>query len=166
MVEIKLGTGQVVLVDDADFPLVSNYSWFFHSSRGKSYARCDLPKGSIPTRVFMHRIIMAPLEEKEEIDHINGDGLDNRRQNLRKCNRSGNNRNRRLNSNNTTGFKGVRLHRPTRKFVAQINVGKRKIALGYFPTAAEAAKKYDEVAIKIFGEFASTNVMLGLLEPL
>src|SRR5690242_17796567 len=102
----------------------------------------------------MHRVIMNASADIH-VDRINGDGLDNRRENLRLCTRDENMMNRRKNSNNSSGYKGV--DRNKGKWRAYIQVDKKWIHLGYFSTAEQAAHAYDNAAKKYFGEFANTN---------
>lgn len=109
---------------------------------------------------MMHRLILD-VPKGAEVDHINGNGLDNRRRNLRICTRSENQWNRRLAPNNTSGFKGV--YRFQGKWRAQIQSFGKKIHIGLYETRIEAARAYDEVAIKCHGDFAATNKRLGLL---
>ena len=104
---------------------------------------------------FCHRIIFYMVHGymPSEIDHINGDGLDNRIENLRPCTRNENLRNRGTWSN--TGYKGVKKSK--KKYVAQIIINKKNIFLGTYITPQEAAKAYDKAAIQHFGEFAKVN---------
>jgi hypothetical protein len=87
------------------------------------------------------------------IDHINGNKRDNRYMNLRKCGHSENMINRPRQSNNKTGFKGVRLRSDGKKYDAQIGLNGKRYHLGSFDTPEEAAKAYRESAIKMHGEF-------------
>jgi len=89
------------------------------------------------------------------IDHINGNSLDNRIENLRECTHAENLRNRGKTSINTTGYKGV--YNRNGRFRSIIGINGKSIKLGTFDTAIEAAKKYDLEAIKLHGEFANTN---------
>ena len=89
------------------------------------------------------------------VDHINGNGLDNRRSNLRPASRSQNGANRGAPSNNTSGFKGVTRFRL--KWMAKIQVHGRTIHLGLFATPQEAARAYDTAALEHFGEYARPN---------
>lgn len=98
------------------------------------------------------------------IDHKNGNKKDNRIANLRLANPSQNTFWRKLNKNNTSGFRGVCMHRPSGKYVAAIKVDWQQIYLGYFSDPKEAARVYDVAAVKHFGTFAKTNKMMGLLK--
>jgi phage-related protein len=89
-----------------------------------------------------------------QIDHINGDGLDNRIANLRLASSSENQRNIGLRANNTSGFKGVHLHRESGRWRAVIYINKRQVHLGAFPTPELAHMAYCKAAAELHGEFA------------
>jgi hypothetical protein len=104
----------------------------------------------------MHRVVIG-APDGVKVDHINGDGLDNQRHNIRKCTQSENSRNRRLSVNNKSGFKGVTWVPKRKKYEVNIGVkGKRKF-LGYFSSAEEGARVYDNAAKKYHGKFAHLN---------
>lgn len=151
MKEIKLTRNQKCLVDDDLFDYLSKYKWHASGKIGKFYASSRID-GKIRT---MHRLIMdAP--DNLQVDHINGNRLDNRKVNLRLCSNSFNLGNRGANKNNTSGFKGVGASKHGR-FVAKIQVNRKYIHLGYFDTPIEAAHAYNQGAEKYFGEFAKVN---------
>jgi len=143
----------VVLYDEEDTELIAQYTWYV----GHGYAATmDRHKDGSVYLLYMHRRIMeAP--ERMIVDHINGDPLDNRKENLRFCTHSENMRNRKLNNNNTSGYKGVALDKQTKKFRARIRVNRVLKELGSFQTALEAAHVYNSKAKELFGEFASPN---------
>jgi hypothetical protein len=150
--KIELTQGRVALVDDCDFDWLSQWNWYFangYAVRGERH-----PEGK-SQMILMHRVIMnAP--DGMHVDHINGDGLDNRRSsNLRLCNHSQNQANRGPSSNSRSGIKGVWWHH--QKWQAAIKIDGRTIHLGYFDHAADAAAAYDQAAIKYHGEFAQLN---------
>lgn len=98
-----------------------------------------------------------------DVDHINGVRHDNRIQNLRAATRKQNVRHSGMSSKNTTGYKGVTWDKAKRKFQVGICADGKRIFVGRYKSATEAAKAYDVAASKYHGEFAKTNQMLGLL---
>lgn len=137
----------VAVVDDQDYDLVVQYRWWL-TKQGYAYTQKSY-KGN-RTTTLMHRLIAGPADG-EEIDHENLDKLDNRRQNLRLCTRSQNNANR----PGSKGYKGVRWSKNA--WQAEIKKDRRYVYIGRFKTAELAARKYDEKAFELFGEFAYTN---------
>lgn len=152
--EIKLTQGKVVLVDDDDFEYLNQFKWRFFV---KGYARRNSPflLGK-RTVILMHREIMQTPADKQT-DHINLDGLDNRRANLRICTPSENKQNMEAQSNNKSGFKGVDWVERDGKWRASIRVNGKRIYLGHFDDPVVAACAYDAAAVKYFGEFARGN---------
>lgn len=134
------------LVDDVDFERVNKYEWCLDHG----YARANV-KNKI---MYMHRFILKI--KGKVIDHKNHDGLDNRRGNLRVCTQSLNLANQRLSVKNTSGYKGVCWNKHLKYWVTRIKIlGKQTVK--YSKSKEEAAKKYNKLAIKHFGEFALLN---------
>ena len=158
MREIPLTQGKVAVVDDADYEWLSRYRWMASMARA-GYWRAVRWVGTRAKHraVFMHREIIG-AQPGQLVDHRNGDGLDNRRANLRACSSRQNQQNRR-GSWAASGYKGVhQLHRLLSKpWVAQIQVEGRSMHLGYFATPEEAAEAYDAAATTHFGDFAYLN---------
>ncbi len=155
MKTIPLHNGEVALVDDEDYELVSSYTWRVHGRDG--YAQTNVPstvRGKKQDTLFMHRIIAKPPKGME-VDHINGNKLDNRRANLRVCTHAENVRNRPVTGKNRSGHKGVYFNHG--KWRAMIGYGGKAIHLGNFNTIEEAARAYDAAAEHYHGEFAKTN---------
>ncbi len=153
--QIPLTQGKVALIDDEDFERVNQYKWHaLRDSHGTTwYARHVTPN---PTRVLllMHRLIVnAPFGM--EVDHVNGDGLDNRRANLRICTHSENVCNQRK-THGTSRYKGVSWHKDTGKWQAQIKVNGRGMYLGCFTTEEEAHAAYCSASAKYHGGFGRT----------
>jgi len=150
--EIPLTQGLVALVDDADYAaVVAAGKWHANPDKHTFYARRTFRRDGGRQMVPMHRFITGwPY-----VDHRNGDGLDNRRQNLRPADNSENSMNRGLAANNTSGFKGVSRHE--RRWQSRIRLDGLLIHLGTFGTPEDAARAYDEAALALFGQFARPN---------
>ena len=113
-------------------------------------------------KVRAHRAAFALMTgewPKVDVDHINGDRIDNRWANLRECSSAENSRNRRLNRDNKSGYTGVHWHSSVKRWVAKICVAGRFIHLGVFSTAEEAAIAYAKGAIKHHGDFVPARVI-------
>ncbi len=160
---ITLNHGLSALVDDADFERVAAKHWrvIQPNKGGAIYATSYEGPRKTRRAIYMHRFIVGALPE-QQVDHWNRNGLDNRRENLRLCTGTFNNANSKLPRTNTTGFKGV-SHHSNKYWVAHVQYRRRHVHIGMFPTAIDAARAYDAKALELFGEFARTNAMLGLL---
>jgi hypothetical protein len=164
--EIPLTHGMVALIDDEDYGEVSRYRWHAVQKRGGRtwYAMTNLRRADGKrTTIEMHALILGKDPEGRQVDHRDGNGLNNRRENLRYATMSEQRRNAPARRNNKTGFKGVTLHyQATGLYVAQIGTKARRLTIGYFSSAEQAARAYDDKAREWFGEFARTNFDEGL----
>lgn len=160
MKKIKLNTGEFTLVDDDDFLIYGNMKWFVNSD---GYPKNHSGPRKTRKSKSLHRLIMK-AQKGETVDHINRNKLDNRKCNLRIVPQQKQCFNRSLSKHNKTGYKGVGFNKRLNKYIAQICKDYKTYHLGVFETKEEAAKVYDENAIKLFGEYASTNKMLGLIK--
>lgn len=168
-VEVTLLRGQIALVDASDLERVQGFKWYAVRQgccrRGKQYTYdTHIVCARINHRTtYLHRFLLDAPRGKV-VDHVNGNPLDNRRANLRICERSQNNANSRVPSNSSSGYKGVGLYKPkswtVAKWRAQIQKDGVKKVIGYFDSAEDAAKAYDEEAVRMFGEFAKTNASM------
>jgi len=157
--QIPLTQGKFALVDDEDFEFLSQWKWLYH----KGYAVRNrfigiFKKYKKVEHICMHRVIVNTPVGKET-DHVNGDKLDNRKENLRICTREQNSRNRKLDIDSTSGFKGVFWMGERQKWRSGIRVNSKFLYLGYFKTALEAAKAYNIAARRYFGRFARLNIL-------
>jgi len=149
---IPLSQGHVALVNDADVPAVLALGkWQLNRCDGRLYAGHATNRANIRLHTFLTG---WPL-----VDHINGDGLDNRRVNLRPATGSQNGANISPPSHNTSGYKGVALYKRTGRWRACITVDRKHIHLGYYDTAEEAVAAYDAAAINAWGEYARPNLL-------
>ena len=154
---IPLTRGKYAVVDREDYEYLSQWKWYC-STRG--YARrAEYPNGK-QRFIHLHRIVAFTPEEME-VDHINGDTLDNRKSNLRNCFHYQNSYNKKLSKKNTSGYKGVSWYPKYQKWVAQIAYKRKGYTLGYFERKEEAALAYNIAAKKYFGEFARINQAKG-----
>lgn len=154
--EIQLTQGKVALVDDADYLYLNQFKWhIYKQNRNNFYARTVIYQNKKRIGIVMHRLLLKC--EGKIIDHISGDGLDNRRSNIRCCTKSENPLNRRININNNSGYKGVSWFKVVKKWRAQIQYKKIVYHLGTYEKRIDAAKAYNEAAIKFHGEFAKLN---------
>lgn len=151
---IPLTKGKVAVVDEADYAALSQYKWSARKDGNRYYAERNSHLGD-GTRIHvqMHQEILG----EKYTDHINGDGLDCRRENLRPATHSQNRYNRGAQSNNTSGYKGVIWDKKRLKWQANIQASGKRFFRGYFGTAEDAARAYDEMALVLHGEFAKLN---------
>lgn len=136
----------VILLDPKDYDDFSGYKWSISK------------KGYAVTSTFVHRIVTA-CPSGLVVDHVNGNTLDNRKSNLRVCSSSQNGANRKMNSNNVSGYKGVFLGKnKSRPWTASIKIDGNTKRLGCFQSPIEAASAYDAAAKEHFGEYAQPNL--------
>jgi hypothetical protein len=154
MAAIPLTGGFVALVDDVDLPmLLAMGAWQAQHNGATTYARKSVWIDGRATSVNMHSVILGV----SLVDHVNGDGLDNRRANLRAATSAQNAQNRRRRSDNTSGYKGVSWHRSSERWSAYITADGRRHHLGRFDDPTDAARAYDTAARELHGAFAALN---------
>lgn len=158
---VPLTKGYESKVDLCDIDLVKNYNWRY----AQGYARCTINIDGKWHDIALHQLLLN--EYSLIIDHEDGDGLNNTRKNIRIATFSDNSRNKKPKRDKLlkNKYKGITWRKDLKyaPWGAQIEVNGKNVWLGYHKSPEEAAKAYDEAAIKYFGEFAFTNQKLGLL---
>jgi hypothetical protein len=161
MKEIKLTQVKVALVDDEDFEYLNQFKWAAHKS-GKTFYADAHERGNHDHIIKMHRLIMNTPSHLE-VDHIDHNGLNNQKVNLRNCTRSENIRNSPIQKNNVNGYTGVYIRNRKNKKKTKVTIhaviyhNKKGHYLGNYKTKIEAAIAYDKKAKEFFGEFARLN---------
>lgn len=151
MKQLPLKDGKVALIDDEDFEWANQWKW---SLRSRGYVNRTSGKKTI----WLHREIMK-TPQGFDTDHINGDKLDNRKLNLRICTHSQNLMNQKLNSKNTSGFRGIVWKPKRKKWQVQIKKNQKIYHGGYFKNKLEAVRVYNIKVKELFGEFARLNII-------
>jgi hypothetical protein len=149
MATIELTQGLAAEIDDADMPVVGRYKWCAHRIGARCYAATTIDGKT----VHMHRLLVGVPEKF--VDHRDGDGLNNRRANLRVCTARENTLNSRKRLGGTSRYRGVYAYRG--KWSARIVCHGRTYFLGLHPSEKAAALAYNRAARKLFGEFARLN---------
>ena len=152
--EIELTKGKITIVDDKDYEWLSQYKWHALKGTNTSYAGRSIRNGNKKEHFLMHRLILQ-VPKDFEVDHRNGNGLDNRRENLRPCTKSQNQQNRHILKGTTSRFRGVSSNRD--KWRARIKFLQKEQHLGTFTSEEDAAEAYNTAARTYFGEFARLN---------
>lgn len=146
---IRLETKHAI-VDDEDYDWFTQWDWYANELRpGKFYVRRSA------SMEYLHREVIC-VPKGKQVDHINGNPLDNRKANLRLCNNEQNNSNKKKYPGKNN-YKGTHLHKKSKKWLAKIKVKNKDIYLGSFDNEIDAAKAYNAAAIKYRGEFAYLN---------
>lgn len=159
MKEIKLSQGLVAKVDNDDFEKLSKLNWYASRNR-KYYARRHQMINGKKSKVYMHREIMGVTESNIFVDHIDGDGLNNTRANLRVASHSENLANVPKRNGTSSKYRGVNFKKSTGKWQAQIQHNNKLHWVGSFDDEVEAAKAFDKKAHEFFGDFATLNFEL------
>jgi len=156
MKEVEITQGKVVMVSDEDYKKISKFNWSYSASTGYA-VRKGRKNQNEPRTVHMHRAIMN-AKVNMQVDHINGNKLDNRRSNLRFASVQKNAFNRKKPKVKCTSkYKGVLKRKNSIKWEARIKFNNKAIYLGRFVNEEDAAKAYNKAALKYFGEFARCN---------
>lgn len=150
---IPLTCGKNALVDATDYDWLMQWNWSAQNINGKWYAIRRIDKYHT---ICMHRAILG-LRHGIDVDHIDNDGLNNRRHNLRRATRAQNNQNKKRRPDNASGYIGIGWIERLHKWRAVISANNKYIHLGCFSSAEEAAHARDEAAKKLHKDFASLN---------
>lgn len=137
----------LLIVDNEDYDRCSSLKWSLSRGYGQAYHHGEM--------ILIHRYVLNLFNDPVKVDHKFHNKLDNRKKNLRICNASQNQANRKPNKGTT--YKGVYFHQKANKFIARIAINNTRLHLGCFTNEIEAAKAYDLASIKYFGEFAKLN---------
>jgi len=161
---ITVPSGETVLLDPEDVGLLSGVALLVCYPRGRAQV-VTRPTTVEGRRAFRSRTTLARslvrVEPGQEVDHANGNPLDNRKRNLRVCSRVQNASNIKRRKDNSSGYKGVSFMASRRRWRARISVARREHHLGLFDTAEEAAHAYNKAAVAMHGEFARLNPVGG-----
>ena len=147
--------GSSFIIDSSDFPAVSEHTWW-KSKRGYPVMKTSRRSEEGQKTVTLHRFLMQPPPSCD-VDHISGDKMDNRRCNLRICSHQQNMYNQKMRNTNTSGYYGVSLLKSVGRYEAYIHNCGKKIYLGLFSSAEEAACARDKAAYRLYGRFAKLN---------
>ncbi len=150
---IPLTRGYEARIDLADAPMVEAYNWKALVGSHTVYAGRNVWRDGRIITLRLHRIILA-APEGFSVDHIDSDGLNNTRANLRIATYAQNGQNARIRKDNTSGYKGVSRHGS--KWQSVIMANGRKRYLGLFPTIQEAAAAYAMASVELHGDFRRT----------
>lgn len=166
MKEIELSKGHKALVDDDIHEELNQYKWSAtEGNTGIVYAQRSIRINGKRTTVMMHRQIMGVADTNVHVDHIDHNGINNVRSNLRICTPSQNRKNGSPRKGGTSNYLGVCLDRHRRRdkvyeyWKASIKIKDRYKTIGLFKTEKEAAEAYNQFALKVHGEFANLNII-------
>lgn len=157
MKTIQLTQGKVALVDDDDYERLNQFKWHCYKDNNVWYAIRNVGKPPNRTTQHMHREILRLKKGDPDVDHRDRDGLNNQRSNLRFATDSQNIANSPCRS--ASGYKGVYLFRDhkVKPWCAVITRNRKRILIGFFVTAKEAAIAWNKKALELFGDFARLN---------
>lgn len=146
--EIFIGNKNV-LIDKDDYDKISKYCWCIN---GTGYVIAWSPNEK--RMINMARTILSVKDSDVYVDHINGNTLDNRKNNLRKVDCQKNNMNQNLSKNNTSGHKGVHWHKGVNKWIANIGLNGKLLHLGYFENFDDAVSARESKEKEMYGEYS------------
>lgn len=163
--KIDLKNGFFAYADDNDSELIKGYNWKMitrnENSRIRNYVVTTVRINGRSKKIWLHRLLMGNVQKGMVVDHIDGDGLDNRRSNLRVCTVSQNSMNSHTNKSGSSKYKGVSFIGAKLRFRATILKDGKSKHLGLFNNEVDAAEAYNKAAMELFGEFAKLNIIDG-----
>lgn len=152
--KIQLTQNKSTIVDEKVYDYLNQFKWYYDNG----YAKRKVSTNGKQKTIYLHRFLMG-LYSNKEVDHINGDTLDNRKSNLRVVNKKQNAMNSKKRKNTSSIYKGVFKH-DNKRWRAQITVHGKRIHLGLFNKEKLAARKYNIAAKQYFGQYAKLNKVL------
>lgn len=160
MKEIKLTKGYAAQVDDETYKWAKMLKWSAQvrqlSTGLNIYARRNIRTNGHTKAYYLHRMITG-VKDGEYVDHIDGNGLNNRKSNLRICTQQQNTSNKRPMPGGSSTWKGVSWDKKSKTWYSYIMVYYKRIPIGHFTSEIDAAKAYDRAALEHYGEFAKLN---------
>jgi len=153
---ILLSDGRITWVDASDYDWLRQWKWHTTKSTNTIYASRNINSNNGRKTLLMHRLILGLMSDTE-CDHIDGNGLNNRRSNLRPCSHQQNAFNAKIYRKTSSEFRGVSWRKGTDKWAAYIKFNGQQIHLGFFADEVDAARAYNGAAMKYFGVFAHLN---------
>jgi hypothetical protein len=157
---VPLTQGKVGLIDVVDAHLLAGYRWYTARAGKQWYMRGQRSRATVPRSqrrcIDFHRLLFP---ETKMVDHKNGNGLDNRRENIRPATNSQNQLNRAKRQGCSSRYKGVAWHIKHERWISNIRYQGRRIHLGWFFDEESAARAYNEKALELFGDFARLNIV-------
>lgn len=152
---MQLTQGKLTTYDDEDHELISAHNWYAIKGHRTFYAMSAIRIEGKRIWFAMHRKILGLTDGRLYVDHIDGDGLNNQRSNLRICTSDQNTKNQRLRITNKSGYKGVCWDKRNKKWFASITHNRKQFNLGYFDDPKSAHEAYCAAAIRLHGEFCN-----------
>ncbi len=153
---IPLSHGKFTIIDTDDYERLKKHKWYTSQDGNHFYAYAYISIANKKKKIFMHRYITS-APKGMVVDHIDGNGLNNLKSNLRICTHAQNVQNSRPKSNSSSKYKGVFWNKANKYWSATIHKGDMRMYLGGFEKEIDAARAYDKKAAELFGEFAYLN---------
>jgi hypothetical protein len=155
---VPLTQGYEAIIDAADVHMVDGWNWYAMVLTNTVYVARNSHRDANGNRntILLHRVIIG-CPDGLDVDHRDADGLNNRRCNLREATHAQNMRNRRIQADNTSGFKGASWHKNSGKWQAKISIDGKEHHLGLHPTPEEAHAAYASASARLHGEFGRTE---------